>query len=67
LTRFEFLRRVADGALPASFSRECSEDIRALKRRLLANLPPMHGASLRLLQVNRDGRADNFTLTINET
>jgi DNA polymerase III delta prime subunit len=66
LTRFEFLRRVADGALPASFSRECSEDIRALKRRLLANLPAMHGGSLRLLQVNRDGRADNFTLTINE-
>lgn len=66
LTRFEFLRRVAEGALPASFSRECSEDIRALKRRLLANLPPMFGGSLRLLHVNRDGRADNFTLTIND-
>ncbi len=30
LTRFEFLSRVAEGALPSSFSRECYEDIWAV-------------------------------------
>lgn len=36
LVRFEFLSRVAeDGALPASFSRECHEDILAFKNRLI--------------------------------
>ena len=33
-TRFEFLGRVADGALPSSFSLECHEDILAFKARL---------------------------------
>jgi hypothetical protein len=37
LVRFEFLSRVAtEGALPASFSKECYEDILAFKSRLLA-------------------------------
>jgi hypothetical protein len=36
LTRYEFLSRVAtEGALPASFSKECYEDILAFKSRLL--------------------------------
>lgn len=36
LIRYEFLSRVAeDGALPASFSRECNEDILAFKSRLI--------------------------------
>lgn len=35
LTRYEFLVRVADGALPSSFSKECYEDILAFKSRLL--------------------------------
>ncbi|WP_242416445.1 hypothetical protein [Sphingomonas panni] len=35
LFRFEFLMRVADGALPASFSKECNEDVMAFKSRLL--------------------------------
>lgn len=34
-TRFEFLGRVADGALPSSFSLECHEDLLAFKARLL--------------------------------
>ncbi len=38
LTRFEFLSRVAEGALPGSFSRECYEDILAFKCKLLARL-----------------------------
>ena len=37
LVRFEFLSRVAtEGALPASFSKECYEDVLALKSKLLA-------------------------------
>lgn len=38
LTRYEFLSRVAEGALPGSFSRECYEDLLAFKSRLLAGL-----------------------------
>lgn len=36
LTRYEFLMRVSDGALPGNFSRECYEDILAFKSGLLA-------------------------------
>jgi hypothetical protein len=35
-TRFEFLARVADGALPSSFSLECHEDLLAFKAKLLS-------------------------------
>lgn len=35
LTRYEFLSRVAEGALPGSFSRECYEDLLAFKSQLL--------------------------------
>jgi hypothetical protein len=38
LTRYEFLSRVAEGALPGSFSRECYEDILAFKCKLLSRL-----------------------------
>lgn len=38
LIRFEFLSRVAEGALPNSFSKECYEDILAFKSRILAGL-----------------------------
>jgi hypothetical protein len=38
LTRFEFLSRVAEGALPNSFSKECHEDILAFKSLLLSKL-----------------------------
>jgi hypothetical protein len=38
LTRYEFLSRVAEGAVPGSFSRECYEDMLAFKSRLLACL-----------------------------
>ncbi len=37
LVRYEFLSRIAvEGALPASFSKECFEDLLALKSRLIA-------------------------------
>jgi hypothetical protein len=38
LTRYEFLSRVAEGALPGSFSRECYEDMLAFKCQLLGRL-----------------------------
>lgn len=38
LTRYEFLSRVAEGALPSSFSKECYEDSLAFKSRILASL-----------------------------
>ncbi len=38
LTHYEFLSRVAEGALPSSFSRECYEDMLAFKSRLLTCL-----------------------------
>jgi hypothetical protein len=38
LIRYEFLCRVADGALPGSFSRECYEDILSFKSALLSTL-----------------------------
>jgi len=38
LVRYEFLSRVAEGALPNSFSRECHEDMLAFKSQLLARL-----------------------------
>jgi hypothetical protein len=36
LTRYEFLMRVSEGALPSSFSRECYEDLLAFKSSLLS-------------------------------
>lgn len=38
LTRYEFLSRVAEGALPSSFSKECYEDTLAFKSRILARV-----------------------------
>jgi hypothetical protein len=35
LVKYEFLSRVAEGALPTSFSRECYEDLLSFKTRLL--------------------------------
>ncbi len=38
LTRYEFLSRVAEGALPSSFSKECYEDMLAFKTLILTKL-----------------------------
>jgi len=38
LTRYEFLSRVAEGALPGSFSKECYEDLLAFKSQILSKL-----------------------------
>jgi hypothetical protein len=61
LVRYEFLMRVAEGALPSSFSRECHEDILAFKSTILAALnrirPAAHDGDLsfRLLSLNAAG------------
>ncbi|QKL63305.1 hypothetical protein HI808_06100 [Ralstonia solanacearum] len=47
--RYEFLSRVADGALPASFSNECLEDLLAFKAKLLRKAE----------MVRKDGLADD--------
>lgn len=44
LTRYEFLMRVSDGALPGNFSRECYEDILAFKSALLSAVTQSHAA-----------------------
>ena len=67
-TRFEFLGRVADGALPSSFSLECHEDLLAFKARLLReteNRRRLDGDDqasegelvLRFIELGNDGRA----------
>lgn len=67
-TRFEFLGRVAEGALPSSFSLECHEDLLAFKARLLRETenrrkldgeeePPEGELVLRFIELSPDGRA----------
>lgn len=67
LLRFEFLLRVAGGALPSSFSAECYEDLLAFKSRLLqayerralldGGEDDPQDVSLRFLDVDPTGRA----------
>jgi hypothetical protein len=67
-TRFEFLGRVAEGALPSSFSLECHEDLLMFKAKLLSATEqrrkldsddaPVDGEMmLRFIEVGPDGRA----------
>lgn len=72
-TRFEFLCRVADGALPTSFSLECFEDFLALKARLLSaakRRQALDGSideaafELRFLEVTDDGRANSRRVSV---
>ncbi|MEV5029605.1 hypothetical protein [Paenibacillus sp. LPE1-1-1.1] len=64
LVRYEFLSRVAEGALPGSFSRECYEDILGFKSRLLKQLELRrrideedveNDLSFRIIRLNQDG------------
>lgn len=43
LVRYEFLSRVAQGALPSSFSKECNEDVLAFKSQVLAQFYALVG------------------------
>lgn len=69
LLRYEFLRRVADGALPSSFSLECYEDFLAFKANILQAVQRRRQVAgeveavsddlvLRFLRVGPDGRAN---------
>ncbi len=68
LIRYEFLSRIAmEGALPASFSKECYEDLLAFKSRLIAayskrqaqeEAPPSLTISLTLLSLTKQGNPD---------
>lgn len=43
LVRYEFLTRVAEGAMPSSFSKECNEDVLAFKSQVLSDYYDMVG------------------------
>lgn len=62
LTRYEYLSRVAEGAMPSSFSKECFEDVMAFKSRLMRELgkrtgceEPMGELVFRVLGVDSSG------------
>jgi hypothetical protein len=70
--RFEFLNRVADGALPSSFSLECHEDMLAYKARVLREIEGRRHsrnnegpAPLKLLEVTAEGRVQPHTIEVN--
>jgi hypothetical protein len=68
LIRYEFLSRIAmEGALPASFSKECYEDLLAFKSQLIAayserqakeEAPAGSTISLTLLSLSEQGTPD---------
>lgn len=76
LTRYEFLSRVAEGALPSSFSKECYEDLLAFKSQLLSALaerreaageePERNALAFRLLELEEAGRATVRDLELRE-
>ncbi len=74
-TRFEFLGRVAEGALPSSFSLECHEDLLAFKAKLLSaterrrvldedQLASAGELVLRFIELGGDGRASPRRVTV---
>lgn len=73
LTRYEYLNRVAEGALPSNFSQECYEDMLAFKTQLLRQLNIRRQKEdenfdnemiIRLLKLNSDGIASERTLEV---
>jgi hypothetical protein len=74
LVRYEFLSRIAiEGALPASFSKECYEDLLAFKSQLIAaytirqakeEVPSGSTISLTLLSLTEQGTPDPRTVEI---
>lgn len=76
LVRYEFLSRVAEGALPGSFSRECYEDILGFKSILLKQLEERRrideedqedesDLSFRIIRLNQDGLIDDRIVEVN--
>jgi hypothetical protein len=74
LIRYEFLSRIAiEGALPASFSKECYEDLLALKSQLISAFDKRQSKeevennsaiSLTLLTLTEQGTPDPRTIEI---
>jgi hypothetical protein len=74
LVRYEFLSRVAEGALPGSFSRECYEDILAFKSQLVSAVGQRrsqfgehfseHGLTVRLLSLDDSGNPLEETIEV---
>lgn len=76
LTRYEYLNRVSEGALPTNFSQECYEDMLAFKTRILGQLKERRQKEeevdeaaenemiIRLLELNVDGNANPRTLEV---
>jgi hypothetical protein len=74
LVRYEFLSRVAEGALPGSFSRECYEDILAFKSQLVSAVAKRraqfgesqveHGLAVRLLSLDDSGNPLEETIEV---
>lgn len=74
LVRYEFLSRVAEGALPGSFSRECYEDILAFKSQLVSAVTQRrsqfgenlleHGLAVRLLSLDDAGNPLEETIEV---
>lgn len=76
LVRYEFLSRVAEGALPGSFSRECYEDILGFKSKILKNLGLRRkldeedivdesDLSFSVIWLNQDGLIDDKIVEVN--
>jgi hypothetical protein len=67
LPRFEFLCRVADGAMPSSFSRESCTDFMALKQRCLRDLHLRASSrSLHLIDVQLNGTIQRLPIHLVE-
>ncbi len=67
LTRYEFLLRVADGALPSSFSKECNEDVLAFKSQVLSRFDALsaeRSIALTLLIPSQGGRLERKPLGV---
>jgi hypothetical protein len=67
LPRFEFLCRVADGAMPSSFSRESCTDFMSLKQRCLRDLRlKASSRSLHLIEVHGAGTIQRLPIHLAE-
>jgi hypothetical protein len=67
LPRFEFLCRVADGAMPSSFSRESCADFMSLKQRCLRDLQlKANSRSLHLIEVHGSGTIQKLPIHLVE-
>ncbi len=67
LRRFEFLLRVARGALPSSFSKECYEDVIAFKTKVLSQyfkLTKGRTTQINIMSVGADGAINKRRLGV---